>query len=364
MKIDLHSIDREQFDVSEYLFNGEKMYLVQPQTIGSVNWNKNNLIFRSSVWNAEGELVSASFPKFFNWGEQIEMIPLPKTLDNTVLVEKLDGSTMIVSKYKGNFMIRTRGTIDASGMEKNGHEVAELMAKYPKIQNWPVEMDTWNFSFIFEWTSPLNQIVINYAEADIRLVGVVNHDDYTLQSQNNLNVYAKQLGVKRPQTFNFNSVEEMVSAVENLKGQEGIVVYFNNDQSLLKIKSVDYLAKHRFKSNATLENTLELYFATGKPSYQEFEKSLIEQFDYECFGMIRGFASQICESSKEVNQIILGMESFVSNLIGLSRKDAALKIISSYGQGNSRGSMCFTLLDRKPLHIDQLKKLYWQVLKK
>jgi hypothetical protein len=364
MKIDLQSIDREQFDVSEYLFNGEKMYLVQPQTIGSVNWNKNNLIFRSSVWNVDGALVSASFPKFFNWGEQIEMIPLPKTLDNTVLVEKLDGSTMIVSKYKGNFMIRTRGTIDASGMEKNGHEVAELMAKYPLIKEFHSEMENWNFSLIFEWISPLNQIVINYTEADIRLVGAVLHDDYLLYGQSALDVLADLLNVKRPQTFNFNSVEEMVSAVENLKGQEGIVVYFNGDQSLLKVKSVDYLSKHRFKSHATLENTLELYFAMGKPSYQEFEKSLIEQFDYECFGMVRGFASQICESSKEVNQIILGMESFVAGLFNLPRKDAALKIISSYGKGNSRGSMCFTLLDRKPLHVDQLKKLYWQILKK
>ncbi len=29
-------------------------------------------------------------------------------------VEKLDGSTLIVSKYKGQYILRTRGTVDAS----------------------------------------------------------------------------------------------------------------------------------------------------------------------------------------------------------------------------------------------------------
>jgi hypothetical protein len=37
-------------------------------------------------------------------------------------VEKLDGSTLIVSKYNGQYILRTRGTVDASKLA-NGFEL-------------------------------------------------------------------------------------------------------------------------------------------------------------------------------------------------------------------------------------------------
>ena len=100
MKIDLNTIDRESFYVNEHVWNGERVYLVVPKEMGCV-WTQENKIFRSSVWNYDGELISASFPKFVNWGEKPETFPTPSSLDNTTIVDKLDGSTLIVSKYKG-----------------------------------------------------------------------------------------------------------------------------------------------------------------------------------------------------------------------------------------------------------------------
>ena len=122
MKVDLQSIDLTQFYVNEHVLNGELVYLVIPRQIGCV-WNKQNKIFRSSVWNSKGELISASFQKFVNFGENPEIFPVPISLKNCVVMEKLDGSTLIVSKYKGQYIIRTRGTIDAGRMEKNGFEI-------------------------------------------------------------------------------------------------------------------------------------------------------------------------------------------------------------------------------------------------
>ena len=152
--------------------------------------------------------------------------------------------------------------------------------------------------------------------------------------------------------------------VDQWKGKEGVCVYSKNDQSIHKVKSSDYLIKHRFKSEATLENTLDLYFSYGKPLYQEFESKLTETFDYECFEMVRGYASQICDASKEVNKIVDGFKSFVDNQLKVlsTRKEQAQKVISSYSESN-RASMIFSLLDGKTLTSDQHKKLFWQVLK-
>ena len=362
MKIDLKTIDRDQFIVQSHILNGETIFLVNPKHIG-VKWKKDNLHFRSSVWNYDGELISASFPKFFNWSEQPEISPVPTSLKNATVVEKLDGSTLIVSKYKNQYILRTRGTVDASKLA-NGFELELFKEKFLKSLTHATP-DTWNVSILFEWVSPINKIVLNYGdEPDWYVVGLVHHSDYSLYSQKDLDMWAKNKGFKRPATYTFTDVNDLLQNVDQWKGKEGVCVYSKNDQSIHKVKSADYLIKHRFKSEATLENTLDLYFSYGKPLYQEFESKLTETFDYECFEMVRGYASQICDASKEVNKIVDGFKSFIDNQLKVlsTRKEQAQKVISSYSESN-RSSMIFSLLDGKTLTADQHKKLFWQVLK-
>lgn len=363
MKIDLKSIDLTQFYVKEHILNGEAVYLVFPRHIGA-KWQKDNLYFRSSLYNSCGELISASFKKFFNFGEMLELSPLPKNLEEATVVEKIDGSTIIISKYKGCFIIRSRGTIDAHTLT-TGSEMEILKQKHPKIFQMDEHLDTWDYSIITEYVSPQNQIVIKYNNVDFILIGLIYHKDYSLMQQNELNRLAEKLDICRPEIFTFNTLDNLLLNVEKWKNKEGVVLYWKNDQHLLKIKSFNYLVKHRFKSQVTLENTLELYFLMNCPSYQEFEKKLIEKFDYECFELVRGYASLICEASKEVNNIIEGINKFIKNtLLTLpSRKLQAEKITQSYGNTN-RASFVFTVLNKKELNVDQLKKLYWQILKK
>jgi hypothetical protein len=367
MKIDLDTVDRSQFMVHEHSLNGEIVHLIQPQHIGT-QWRQDNKHMRSVVVNYAGEVISASFPKFTNWGENTEHFPVPNSLKHCTVVEKLDGSTLIVSKYNGQYILRTRGTVDASTMA-NGFELELFKSTVLKTLDvcLPVDINgSWHYSILFEWVSPINKIVLNYGdEPDWYLVGVVNHDHYSMWHQSSLNEMANEFKLKRPATYTFSSVQDLLKDVDQWRGKEGVVVYSKNDQMLHKVKAMDYLIKHRFKSEATLENTLDLYFSYDKPSYQEFESKLTETFDYECFEMVRGYASQVCDASKEVNKIVDGFKSFIDNqLKSLStRKEQAQKVISSYSESN-RASMIFSLLDGKSLTADQQKKLFWQVLKK
>lgn len=363
MKIDLSSIDTTQFMVHQHVINGEVCYLIQPQFIG-VKWTQQNKIFRSSIWDSEGNPVSLSFPKFTNWGENPQNFPVPETLRNTTIVEKLDGSLLIVSKYKGQYILRTRGTSDATQLDNGAELEIFKQTVLPKLAFH--NLDTWNVSILFEWVSPMQKIILNYGDQpDWYLVGIVVHDDYSLWTQGALDMFAKNADLKRPVTYSFPSFEDLMSKVEQWKGKEGVCVYSDNGQTIHKIKSAEYLAKHRFKSEATLENTLEIYLAIDCPPYQVFEKHLIETFDYECFEMVRGFASEICDASKTVAKIVDGIDIFIKdNLIQLpSRKEQAIKVIASYGETN-RASFVFARLDGKELNKEQIKKLYWQVLKK
>lgn len=366
MRIDLHSIDREKFHTQEHIIilNDEVVTLVYPK-IGSVEWDQSNKIFRSSLWNSNGDLISAGFPKFTNWGENPQHFPVPTSLDDCSIIDKIDGSLLIVSKYKGQLITRTRGTIDASSLEKNGNEIEIFKRQYlSRIEEYYCGIDTWSDSWLFEWMTPKQRIILNYGDnPQWSLVGLIYHKNYGLASQFDLSQLAINSGFSRPQSYIFKSIENLLDEVDKWKNLEGVCVYSNNGQTIHKVKSTDYLVKHRFKSNATLENTLELFFNCGLPAYRDFEKELIKQFDYECFEMIRGFASSICDASKQVYQIVDGITEFTERLMSLPRKNAAEKILSSYGS-SGRSNIAFTILDRKPINENQLKKLYWQVLKR
>jgi len=370
MKIDLNAIDQTQFMMHPHIMFGETLWLVQPNHIGA-KFTQANKIFRSSVWNDQGELVSAGFPKFTNWGENPENFPVPTSLKDCHVIEKLDGSLLIASQYKGNLILRTRGTVDATKLD-NGHELEIFKRKYKNALDWLLmnyltPSGHSSYSLLFEWVSPEQRIILNYGdEPEWYLVGCVHHEDYSLKEQYLLDDIAKQHGFKRPASYRFPSIEALMADVEQWKGKEGVVVYSGNGQVLHKCKSMWYLSLHRMKEAlASVDKVVDVYFEQGTPSYSEFEKYITDQFDYELWSQVRPEASRICDAWKNVQQIVEGMKVFVEQSLRplATRRDQAQKVISSYGPTN-RSSMVFTLLDNKPLDSEQLKKLLYQCLKK
>jgi hypothetical protein len=358
MKIDISKYNLEDFRILETNIAGEKCYLINPNHINT-KWTKENLIFRSSMWNSNWEPISLSFKKFFNWEEQTEMIPKPNSLKEAKCIEKIDGSTLIVSKYKGELIIRTRGTTSAYNLE-NGNEIDFLKQKYPNCFNFTNE----NQTYIYEWVSPVNKIVINYGDdPDIYLTAVINHSDYSMVKQSDLDKIALTLGVKRPKVFSFKSIDDMVYLIDNLKGQEGICVYFKNEQEIKKVKSAWYLTLHRMKTElGSFERVVDLYFVINKPDYNTYYQYVVDNFDYELAESCKSHISRICDGMKEVNKIVKAMKEKADEVRGLTRKEAAAIILSDYGVTN-RSGMVFSLLDNKPLQDKDYKRLLFQVTK-
>jgi hypothetical protein len=365
MKIDLDKVDRTQFMVHEHFLNGEIVHLIQPQHIGT-KWHQDNKHMRSVVVNYEGEVISAGFPKFTNWGENPDNFPVPNSLRNCTIMEKLDGSLLIVSKYKGQYILRTRGTVDASTMA-NGHELelfkdTILKTLESKIVTW----STWKFSILFEWVSPLNRIVLNYGdEPDWYLVGMICHDDYELHSQPDLDDFAKRHNLKRPATYTFSDVNDMLQIVDKWQDREGVCLYSKNGQYIHKIKAAKYLTLHHMKSElSNIEKIMDVWLEQGMPDYNTFYNYIFTTFDFELAEQIKSMISRIADGKKEVNKIVDGMNSFVNNRLRSlsSRKEQAQLVISSYGD-SGRSSMIFKILDGKSLDKNDYKKLIFQILK-
>lgn len=360
MIIDVLTVDSSQFMVHKHAINNEIVYLIQPQHIGT-KWNKHNKHLRSVVVNESGEVISAGFPKFTNWGENPDNFPTPTSLKNCTVVEKLDGSLLIVSKYKGKYILRTRGTVDAT-LISNGYELVEFESSILcKLHD---SNDTWNYSVLFEWLSPTNKIVISYGDKPMwKLVGFVDHTDYTLATQDMLDLMAKKYDLLRPEIYTFNGVNDLLQNVDQWKGKEGVVIY--SPVGIHKRKGAWYLALHHMKSElSNLEKVMDVWLEQGMPEYSVFYNFIFNTFDYELAEQCKGMISKIADAKKEVDDIVLAMHSFVkSKLLQLpSRKEQAQLVISAYGNTN-RAQFLFSILDGKQLEKKDYKKLMFQVLK-
>jgi hypothetical protein len=336
-------------------------------------WTQQNKFFRSSVWNAAGHLVSAGFPKFVNWGENVENFPVPQSIRDATIVEKLDGSCLILSKYNGHFIIRTRNTLDASSL-KNGHEIEIFRRTILPNLNAYNYGNTWSLSWLFEWTSPEQRVIIDYGDKpNWSLIGIIDHSKYELIGQEILDQTARMLKLPRPKTYSFRDIthEELIKEVDKWKGLEGVVVYTGNGQVLHKVKSAWHLALHRMKTElGSRDKVIKVWFQMGKPAYKEFHELISKHFDYELAQQVLGDISIICDAWKKVNVIVESFKKFIqTRLLTLGdpqnakiRKEMADVVISSYGKTN-RANYIFTLLDGKELDDDALEKLLYQCIK-
>jgi hypothetical protein len=362
MKIDIEKVDLTQFMVHEHSLNGEIVYLIQPQHIGT-KWTQDNKHMRSVVVNYAGEVISASFPKFTNWGENPDHFPVPNSLKNATIVEKLDGSTLIVSKYNGQYILRTRGTVDASKLA-NGFEL-ELF-KSTILNKLQDNNDTWDYSIIWEWLSPINKIVLSYGDEPIwKLIGFINHINYSLAQQDMLDAMAKKYDLLRPEIYTFTDISDMLQIVDKWQNKEGVCLYSKNDQVIHKIKASKYLLLHHLKSElSSLEKVLDVWLEQGMPDYRTFYNYIFTTFDFELAEQIKGTISRICDAKKEVDLIVSGMNDFVNNRLKTlpTRKLQAEQVISAYGNTN-RAAFLFKILDNRPLGKEEYKKLLFQVLK-
>lgn len=369
MKINLQEINQEHFTITENIIGGDHCFLVVPKK-SYHEWTKYTLMYRSSIWNETGEPVSLGFKKFFNWGERDELTYTPfsmKANGGVRLPEKIDGSTLILSKYKGQLIHRTRGTFDACNMP-NGYEIEILKQKYPDAFKMFEKFETFPYSYIYEWLSPVNQIVIKHPEPDMVLLAVINHDDYSMLTQTEVDSISKVLGVKRPKSHSYDNIKPMLEDIAKMRDVEGLCVYCNHDQDIRKVKTQWYLDMHYALTTefSSFEKMVEFYFSNGMPAtYQEFFDVVTTYQDFEVANTVRGDISRITDAMKEVRIIHEAYKKFAAELQSqrLQRKEMVEKVFAAYGNTN-RAGMIFSLYDGKPLSSESWKKLFYQVIKK
>ncbi len=358
--------DKEQFNYKECEFSGDKCWLIVPVDM-SAKWDDDNFRFRSCiVRQSDNFVVSQSFGKFVNWGERPEF----QTWDLDAPFEarhKLDGSLLIVSKYKGERILRTRGTTDARQMA-NGHEIDYLINKYKAFFDYEKNLaETSNVTYLFEWTTPTNIIVLReHEEPTLTLVGMVQNDNCFYFPQDHLDLVAKLWDLNRPQKYEYATVAECVGDVAAWTGKEGVVLY--QGQKMKKIKADEYCELHKLATGIKgVKQVLDVFMASPKFLHDdEFYKYIETTLDFEIAEKCKDFIKEVCEAYYEVWQWMNSVENIVRLHVRdePSRKDQAFLIKKAFSGIRSGWlfPMAFTVLDNQKIEDKLIRRaIEWQI---
>ncbi len=246
------------------------------------DWTHEERKYRSVILDREGRVVSTGYEKFFNAGENEEDTDsLEQALENNEevwLTEKMDGSLAIRSVIDGAVVFRTRGTWDGN---EYGVAMKKVAAKkYPKLLDPEFEPDR---SLLFEFVSPDFRIVLRYPEDDLIFLGAVSHLTLEMTNRRSAVALAEEAGLQIVEAHPLpTNLTELVEETVALEGREGVVAACNDGQTLVKIKSAYFLARHRLKSHLNARVIREVCMREGIRDMAGFEKWVIgEEGDWE-----------------------------------------------------------------------------------
>lgn len=210
-------------------------------------------------------VVARPFNRFFNYGQGCSAkidLQDPKT----VFLEKLDGTLGIVyfDFHQNAWHVATRSVpeanlpIDGFGqytfrtlfekclaetLRENVQDESSFAKLFSNFCNESLDKEN---TYLFEITTPLNRIVVDYKEYRVSLLGVRNtstgkeHDPSGFLPS-----------IPKPKTYSFGSLQEMLDFVSTLNPleHEGFVVRDRSFQRI-KVKNPGYLAYNRVRDSA------------------------------------------------------------------------------------------------------------------
>jgi len=364
-------MDTEAFKVTEV--DGLRLIMPHHSTAGSNDaWERDNLWLRSRVECMKNkDTISQGFGKFFNLGQgpdglRIEPAHILDAIHNNrpvVATLKYDGSCLIRSVYKGEVFFRTRGSLQYKYHDNAQPEMQQFLAKYPKLAD-----PTWETgrSLLFEWVTPSFQIVIPYEEADLFLLGAVDHghrhySHLRYSTMEELEPISAESGIKLIEYHVIDSVKkwhEFYHETLNHREIEGYVLRMDNEQNLVKVKSTPYVTKHGIKSNLSFKSMVEFWLQHGQESvYQAILGQIEKLYDEEVVMWALPFIDNLFVAVDAWNKTYEELTKVAMASQHWARKDFAVEMQKRYtGEDRIKFSMLMQLWQGKPVEERMIRE--------
>jgi T4 RnlA family RNA ligase len=288
---------------------------------------------RSLIVDKDGNVISRSFDRFFNFGEMPEFYA-DFDISRAVVATKYDGSLIKVywSPATNRWEISTRSQAFGEGPHAVGGIFRDWVLKAmglteARFQDCMYASMDPAWTAVMEYTAPENRIVTRYEVAQMVLLAVRKNEtgEYTsVENMDSLVHVLKREGmnVVNAATFPLASFEDIVKAAEDLPTlEEGFVCWDPISNKRVKIKASSYVAIHHLRDN-------------GVPSAKRIYTLVLvnEQDEY---------LSYFPEDRKMFEPIVEDVEKFRQSLIALwpevagieDQKEFALKVKDHKGSG-------------------------------
>lgn len=189
--------------------------------------------------------------KFFNINENADsQVENLKHLKIVRVDEKLDGS-MIRSIVLPNNRVMCKTKV---GFTNDQSRMANACVEKQRLNEFIQESLQSRIAAIFELCSPLNKIVVDYKDTELRLIQMRDEETGVYLDVHNhpLVLKYKPLVVERHSLMTFDELLQKQSTEE---GKEGYIVTLE-DGTMNKYKTMWYFERHKLIDNASYENNL------------------------------------------------------------------------------------------------------------
>lgn len=215
-----------------------------------INSPKNDITSecRGLILDNEYNIVSRSFDRFFNYGENGATFN-PST---SVAYEKIDGSLIKIYNWEGVWYVSTRGTAFAES-KVNGWDLTfkDMVFKALQVESeyeFQDKCDSWlnpTSTYISEITGIENRVVTRYNGYTLWLLA--ERENSTGMYFDVPKIIVDNVGFYQPKYFEFNSIESCIETAKHLPDlQEGYVIY-EKRIPVCKVKSPAYVAVHHIR---------------------------------------------------------------------------------------------------------------------
>ena len=219
------------------------------------SWNEWYTNVRGCVVDLENmTIVSATLPKFFNVDEKshtsyTQVMNMVKK-GHTTIYDKQDGSCVSVS-YGGDLIVTTPGSFESQQVDwsrlyltKNHEQFLEELQSHHQ-----------NYTFVFEYVSPQNRIVVQYDKQDMVLLHMIDKRTGDILPYETVAIFAKKYGFTVCSVVDTDlhtlKEEKDDASLYAAQKQEGWVIRIDlpNQVFLVKMKCADYIKLHRTIAN-------------------------------------------------------------------------------------------------------------------
>jgi hypothetical protein len=232
-------------------------------------------------------LISKCFNRFYNLGE---FNNTPESWDGWICEEKADGSLIRIFYHKGRWEIATRGTAYAEAQMMTGSMtfregvLRALRMDDECFTDWTATRLNPVWTYVFEYTSPMNRIVTRYAGDCMVLLSVFEGEvEKTVEERDQICHSLYHPFIRVPARFDVTSIEDMniaLSTLENL--EEGFVFRHSVTNERIKVKSSTYLTCHRIRGDSgvpTVKNIAELVVENETHEFLTYFPEFKDMFD-------------------------------------------------------------------------------------